>query len=182
MQTDTGRETKKWEDQVREDHQALQAQVGALEAALSIEVGTQDRRVVLSWIIRNLWPSMELHLRKEEEALFPELQRLLGKSAGALSLLRAQHAQLREGLRHLAELLQDQDNLQWNEIRVAAEAFIHLLDEHEKLEERLLLDVLRCHLKPKDLKPLAEAYRKVAETAYEEEGWPRPRRAKLAAS
>lgn len=178
MLAEAGGATQKLDDLVREDHRALEAQVGALEAALSIEVGHQDRRVAISWIIRTLWPSLELHLRKEEEALFPQLRSLLGKSAGALTLLKGEHAQIRACLRRLAELIQDQDNLHWDEIHIAAEAFIHLLDEHEKLEERLLLDVLRYNLKPKELEPLAEAFRKVAETAYEEEGWPRAHRTK----
>ena len=68
---------EEWADVVHEDHRALASQAGALDAALVIDVSPQDRRVVISWIIRTVWPALELHLRKEEEILFPALRRLL---------------------------------------------------------------------------------------------------------
>ena len=163
---------ERWEEQVREDHQALEAQAGALEAALSIDVGPHDRRVVLSWIVRGLWPSLELHLRKEEEVLFPALQKLLGKDAGAISLLKEQHRELRSALRRIAELLQEPEISNWDSIALASEAFIDFLEDHEKKEDRLLIDVLDFSLKPKELKALAGELQQVAQKATTEEGWP----------
>lgn len=169
-----GRNSRGWDAGVCEDHQALEAQAGALEAALTVDVGAQDRRVVLSWIVRTLWPALELHLRKERDALFPRLASLLGKNAAALTLLERDHQELRAGLRHLAELVQDPDALDWQKIPFAAESFINLLEEHERLEDRLLLDVLRHSLKSNELKLLSQAFRQVAEKAHAEEGWPIP--------
>lgn len=163
---------KPWDALIREDHHALESQAGALEAALSIDLSTQDRRVVFSWILRGLSPSLELHLRKEEAVFFPALQRLLGESAGALVLLQQEHQELRRVLRHLAELLQDWERIDWQMVTLASEAFLHLLEEHEKKEDRLLVDVLEHSLKPKQLKGLAQQFQEVAQKAYAEEGWP----------
>lgn len=170
---------ERWNEAMHEDHRALASQAGALEAALTIDVSPQDRRVVLSWIIRTLWPELELHLRKEEEVLFPALQRLLGENAGVVTLLREQHQELRSTHRRLAELLQGYEDLNWEGIQIASESLIELLEDHEKKVSRLLLDVLEFNLKPQELKALAQAFEAVARKAREEEGWPsgvRPRR------
>ena len=84
-----------WSEGVHEDHRAISSEAQALEAALTVDIGPKDRRVVLSWIIRTLWPALELHLRKEEEVLFPALEKLLGKEGGALTLLKEQNRELR---------------------------------------------------------------------------------------
>ena len=159
---------------LHKEHETLKTQAGVLDTALGIAVPAQDRRVVLSWTLRNLGPEVELHLRKEEEAFSPALQRLLGKNAGALALLRKDHEGIRANLRHLAELLQDPNNLEWDRIELAVQSFLYLFEEHEKVEDRLLLDVLKFNLSQKELKTLAEAYQQVAERARQEEGWPTP--------
>lgn len=162
-----------WYDILREDHEGLRFQTGALDAAVRIDVAEQDRRVVLSWIVRNLWPALELHLRKEEEVLFPALARLLGEEASALILLKQEHEQLRHSLRHLAELVQDLGYLDKEAVELASDGFLEVLEDHEAKEERLLLDVLEFNLNPAELKTLAQAFKEVARKAYDEEGWPK---------
>lgn len=163
---------EQWDTAIREDHQALFAQAGALEAALAVDVPVRDRWVVLSWTLKGLHPSLELHLRKEEETLFPALKRIMGKDAGAVTLLKEQHHELRAVLRHLAELIQDAENLNWTGIQLAVEAFIDLLEDHEKKEEKLLIHVLERNLKVKARAELVEEFQRVAQRAYAEEGWP----------
>jgi len=160
-----------WDAVVREDHRALKTQADVLDSALGIQVGDQERHAVLSWTLRNLWPEMELHLRKEEETLFSALERLLGSDSGALAMLRREHANLRAGFRHLAELLQDLTHLEWDRIDLAVEGFLYLLEEHEKLGDRLLLDVLQYNLGRKERVSLMKDYQEVAERARVEEGW-----------
>ncbi len=164
----------RWSDGVHEDHETLASQAGALEAALGMDIGPEDKRVALSWVIHALWPSLELHLRKEEETLFPVLQRLLGENAGALTLLRRQNQELRLAHRHLAELLKEQGRFALEEIKIDSYAFIDLLEDHEKKVQRLLLDVLEFSLGPKELAVLAQKFQEIAQRAHEEEGWPDP--------
>ncbi len=163
---------ERWDAGVCEDHRALAAQAGALEAALTLDVGEEDRRVVFSWVVRTLWPSLGLHLRKEEEALFPPLEKLLGAGAVVLRMLKGQNQELRASHRRLAELGEGSQPLDWDRIKLASYSFIEFLEDHEKKVDRLLLDVLEFSLKPKELKALAEAFEKVAQKAHEEEGWP----------
>ena len=112
-----------------------------------------------------------VHLRKEEEVLFPALQKLLGENAGALTLLKEQHRELRAALRRIAELLQEPEILEWDTVALVSEDFIDLLDDHEKKEDRLLINVLDLSLQPKELKALAGALQEVAQKAVTEEGW-----------
>lgn len=164
---------KTWDAPIEEDHQALMAQAGALEAALAVDLLVRNRWVVLSWTVKGLHPSLELHLRKEEEAFFPALERVMGKDAASVTLLKEQHHELRAALRHLAELIQDPESLNWNVIGLAVEAFVDLLEDHERKEEKLLIHVLGKNLRPKVLAGLTEGFQQVAQRAYVEEGWPR---------
>ena len=163
---------ERWDDRVQEDHRALGTQAGALEAALTADVNPHDRRVVLSWIVRTLWSALELHLRKEKEALFPAVQHVLGREAAALTILNRQHEEFRVAYRRLAELLQGYEDLNWEGIGIAIQNFIDRLEDHEKKTERLLLDVLEFNLKPKELLALSQTFEQVAQKAHEEEGWP----------
>ena len=106
---------ERWDAAVREDHRKLRTRSNVLDSALRIHVPDEDRRIVLCWTLRNLWPDLELHLRKEEE-----------------EMPRKEHADLRASFRRLAELLQDPTHLEWTRIELAVDGFLHLLEEHEK--------------------------------------------------
>ncbi len=163
-----------WDDPVREDHRILESQMHVLEVALAMQdVKAEDRAVLLRWVIRELWATLELHLRKEEQVLFSALQRLLGEKAGAVTLMMENHQELRAALRRLSELLQETEAANDQGITMAADGLIEILEDHQKKEDRLLIDVLKFNLKPTELKELSRAYSRVAQKAYEEEGWPR---------
>lgn len=165
---------QKWDEIIRQEHQVIVSQAKAMEGALHVDVGELDRRVVLSWILRSLSPFLELHFRKEEEVLFPALQQLLGEDVASVTILSHEHQQLRKTLRYLAELIQDPEILNWQGITLAVEAFLNLLEDHEKKEDRLVLDVLQYSLMPKELEKLIRDFQQVARKAHEEEGWPVP--------
>ncbi len=161
-----------WCEGVEREHEILLQQAEALETALTVDVPPEERRIVLSWIIRNLWPALGLHLRKEEEVLFPAVRRLLGEGAGAVTLMREQHQELREAHRRLAELLQFQEHVDWVAIHVAAEGLINLMEDHQNKERHLILDVMGFSLKLKNLKELAGEFENVGRRIHEEDGWP----------
>ena len=165
-----------WDAPVRQEHRRLKKGALVLDSALSIETSSLSRRVVLSWGLKNLWPELDMHLRKEEEALFPSLERLLGRDSGARAMLHREHEDLRAGFRHLAELVQDPTHLEWDRIELAVEGFLYLLEEHEKLEDRLLLNVLAHRMGKKELAAVSEEFLRVEERVRAEEGWPKPER------
>ena len=150
-----------WGDPVREDHEALEVQAGALDAIFKVGATQQDRWVALKWITRSLKPILEVHLRKEEDILFPALEKLLGVKANAIPLLLEQHQRLRAYMRHLAEMLDDRP-LPWGEIAQTSHRFVELLEDHERKEEHLLLEVLESNLQRTELLELAKSFRHAA--------------------
>ena len=163
---------KPWDEQIRKEHETLRIHAEVLSSTLGVDAAGQDRRVVMNWTVRNLWPEVELHLRKEETVFFAKLKQLIGENAGALTLLEQEHAQLRAGMRRLSELLQHAANPDWDRIRMAVNGFLDQLEEHERLTSGLTLDVLLYSLKPHELHNLGKAFEEVARKAHEEEGWP----------
>ena len=148
---------KPWNEQVQEDHEGLESQIRALEAAFKINVESKDRLIVLRWIVRNLNLSLEPHMRKEEEILFPMLEQLLGEKSNVVLVLKRQHKKLRMRIKHLMKLLEDSQFVDWDKISLACEGFIGFFEDHEKRENRLMVDVLEHSLKPKELKALTKA-------------------------
>ncbi|MBI3332466.1 MAG: hemerythrin domain-containing protein [Candidatus Omnitrophica bacterium] len=148
---------------MRKDHEALEAQVGALRAVLATDAGTEDRRATLQRFIRAIGPDLELHLRKEEEVLFPALQKLAPEKGDAILFLKEQHGQLRTALRQLAgSVCGCEPELNWKETAHAGQKFVDLLEEHEKKEEQLLIRVLEISLKPNELIELAHGFHQMA--------------------
>ena len=45
---------ERWDEVVWQDHRRLKRQTGMLDSALGIQVGEQDRRVALSWTLRDV--------------------------------------------------------------------------------------------------------------------------------
>jgi len=162
---------ERWDSRVKGDHEALEAQVGALKMALTIEGTAEDRQVTLRKFIRAIGPDLDLHLKKEEEVLFPALQRLGEEKAGSITLLKEQHGQLRRILRQLAGLVCEcsgSETLDWKIVAQTGQQFIELLEDHERKEEQLVINVLNSSLKPQELMQLAQGFQKAAWAAFRE--------------
>ncbi len=153
---------QEWGNPVREDHEAIEVQVGALDAIFKVGATPQNRWLALKWIIRSLKPLLEAHLEKEEEILFPALQKLLGVKANAIPFLKEQHQRIRGHMRHLEGLLYNQP-IPWEEITNSSQRFVDLLKEHEQKEDHLLLEVLESNLKRTELLKLAESFHQSAQ-------------------
>lgn len=158
-----------WDRQIQEEHRVLDSQKEALREAFEKEPAAQDRRVHLWKILCSFAPRLELHLRQEEEVLFPALEQLVGKGSGPLVLLKDQHDQLRAHLKQLTDLLQRDEECPWETIAQTGESLIHLLENHEVKEGRFLLDLLECSLKPGELIALARQFQQAAGCACPEE-------------
>jgi len=162
-----------WDRGIQQDHEGLMAQVGAMEAALSMKISEADRWTVLHGLLTHLWPNLELHLRKEREVLIVELERTLGKMGGSKAILLEEQEGLKKALRHLAELIQDRSDLDWFRIAMAVQNLIHSFGEHESIVQRLLMDTLAAHSNSIRLNELADRIEQLVWQAYTEEGWPR---------
>ncbi|MBI3615164.1 MAG: hemerythrin domain-containing protein [Candidatus Omnitrophica bacterium] len=150
---------ERWDERIREEHRSLESQVEVLERILTVDVSPEDRRGALRWLVGSLRPLLEMHLEKEEGTLFPALEHHLGKEADPLEQLRDQHRELRSAVKELTELLQGSRGFHWAEVAGASRLFVDLWEDHEKKEDRLLLDVLEFGLRPQELNGLAQALR-----------------------
>ncbi len=161
-----------WDSQLRQEHDDLDAQVKLLEQALAGKNGPQSRWGALSHlVIRSLGPHLELHLRKEEQVLFPALEKIAGGEIEEVRKLIEQHQQLRATLRELADQLSEprRENINWRQVSESGEKFMRALGEHERQEEHMLKDVLEASLKPRELMKLAEGFHQVTWKAFQEE-------------
>ena len=157
-----------WNQKIQEEHRVLKSQREALKVSLDHPVAWKDRRVHLTQILRSLDPALRLHLRREEETLFPAFERLIGSVSGMLSLLKTRHDDLRALLDRLAQLLEDRENISWQTIQESGEALADLLEDHEEKEGRLITDILEYSLKPQELTQLARQFQHAASYSCEE--------------
>ncbi len=158
-----------WDLKIREDHRLLDSQREALEGFLRNPTGPKDRRVHLSKILDSMGSSLRLHLQREEEALFPAFDRLLGGSSGTIPLLRMQHNHLRDLLDRLGPLLEDRENTSWETIAEIGGTLAELLKDHEEKESRFITDTLEHSLKPDELTRLARQFQHAASCGCKEE-------------
>ena len=157
-----------WNQKIQEEHLVLESQREALKTCLEHPVPCKDRRVHLSHILRSLDPALRLHLRKEEDTLFPAFKQLIGNDSGTLPLLKMQHDDLRAFLDRLAQLLEDRENSSWKTIQETGEALADLLEDHEEKEGWFIQNILEYSLKPQELTQLARQFQHAASCFCEE--------------
>ena len=166
--------TRRWDREVHKEHKNLQARMGALQMVLEKKPHSSKHLEDLSCnILRTLGPDLELHLRKEEQVLFPALEKISSEASDEIRTFSRQHEKLRETVRYLAGLLcqceNRPDKADWKEITETSKKFVQLLQEHEGKEEKFLTHVLESSLKPQELVRLAQTFRTVAWDAFREE-------------
>ncbi len=162
---------KGWDAELTKEHEQVAAQVSGLETALKADLSAQERQAVLSEAVRKLAPFLESHFHKEERVCFSTLKRITGCQAGVL-LLVEEHKKIRGLLKHLRELLQGTAPLEWEGVTLTVDGLIEILEDHEKKEDYLIVEVLRKNLKPTELEKLALAYHQAGEksSSLEKEG------------
>ena len=95
------------------------------------------------------------HARKEDEALFPALEAMLGAEASPTAVMRVEHASIHTQAGLLRSLLADGGAAAT--LRACAEELITLLDMHFEKEEQMLFPMIEQML---DADALAEVGRK----------------------
>ncbi|MBL8260243.1 MAG: hemerythrin domain-containing protein [Candidatus Competibacteraceae bacterium] len=84
---------------------------------------------------RRFQTAMELHFRKEEEALFPAFEQMTGNSMGPTRVMRLEHRQMRETL---AEMRATLDRGDLEEFLGQSETLLILMQQHNVKEEQML--------------------------------------------
>jgi iron-sulfur cluster repair protein YtfE (RIC family) len=149
---------ERWDEEIRRDHEGLKSQLDALGAVLQVEAVPEDQRGLLVEVFRPLRTTLEVHLVKEEEVLFPAFMELSGGEERALILLQDEHQQLRVAASRLGVLLENPESSDWDTLTRESQFFIRLLEDHEAKESRLLMDLLEYGLEPEQLMCLAQEF------------------------
>lgn len=127
------------------DHRAAEER---LQAVLQDAAGGGDPLAGFGRFAAYMESELEGHLRREEEALFPVLERYLGREGGPVGVMLLEHEELRRGTRSLREAVAAGEV---QAARRAAEAVASLLAEHIHKEDHVLFP-LAMHLLTKEEK------------------------------
>ena len=163
-----------------DEHREIMAHVADLRHAVRMlaERGDEalaDSLPVLRAVGRMMGTQLLSHARKEDEALFPALERILGAGGGPTEVMRLEHRDIhaqaglfRRTLQELNEvehpaIVQGGASLRGlaesggsaEELRRTGETIIRLLDMHFGKEEEILFPMARQILSPEALREVA---------------------------
>lgn len=142
---------KKPTDILREEHQGVLQKLDALEKVISHldekEVISAKLRELASFLKTDLW----VHFTKEEEALFPEIEKFVPREGGPTGMMLIEHEDLRntnaEFQPAVDVYLRDSDNLEAKGmIRGHGSHFIEVLRQHIDKENNILFMMADMHL------------------------------------
>ncbi|MBI4285730.1 MAG: hemerythrin domain-containing protein [Chloroflexi bacterium] len=112
---------------------------------------------------------LRLHFRREEEVLFPLIEKHIGKDRSPTQLLLAEHAEVWEGYARLKEKLfelQPEGTIKADEVpeavQEASRLVVNLLRKHIRKENETLLPLAQSLLTPEELDGMVAAFRDLA--------------------
>ena len=165
-------------DVLKREHQRVLDNIGLLRAAsLCLKLGTLTPQSVvrekgldhLSKVLDFIDTDVRLHFRREEEILFPALERHFGVEKSPIRLLLEEHSQVWEWYDRLREKLVE---LQGDgreppeavpaEVQDLSSHIEHLLREHIKKENESLLPLAKSLLSQKELEEISSKWKSIS--------------------
>src|SRR5262245_10889149 len=138
----------------RRDHSRVLARLGSLEAAAPGSGRGVDEPPIRRHLA-SLARQFDTHMAVEESVLYPMLARALPSAAGSLHPLHDEHADLREMLADLWNIL-DRPRSHDRDVQIAVQVrdLVDLLRVHIRKEESVVFDVSERVLRPSELRGL----------------------------
>lgn len=161
-------ETKTPTQQLRDEHvivlEKLEALRDASESAVSRkgETSVEDRETLVG-VAGFLAKDVVLHLRKEEEALFPSLEEHIGLEGGPTAVMRMEHEDLREKIRSLGDLVEElgESGEVYGQIHETAAYICDLLGEHIHKEDNILFPMAEQLLDEPAVRKVAQRFAEI---------------------
>ncbi len=129
-------------DVLREEHAEIRTALNKFGSLLKkIPSGVSDSE--LNELSEYLDKDIEVHFKREEEALFPILGKYIGIETGPINVMIIEHNSCRELTSNLKKKIESKD---YKSISSAGKALIELLSEHEDKEDSILFHIAEMQL------------------------------------
>ncbi len=136
-----------------DDHHACDTAFGAAEAAVGA-----DQWETATVHFATFFDTLERHLAREEQILFPRFEERTGERAGPTQVMRAEHEQMRELLNRLEGMVRAQER---DAFLNHCDTLFTLIQQHNLKEEQILYPALDMVLR-KDRDALLEAMQRIS--------------------
>lgn len=142
-------------DQLYEEHRDVVSKLQRLDTLLAGALGA-DNAAELESIVRFLETDLEVHLQVEEQALFPVLERYIGREGGPIAVMLMDHEDLRKRVRELRAAFEawrqqpEPTPAVISELAYTAGQLSSLLYEHIMKEDNVLFVMARQHFNESD--------------------------------
>lgn len=153
---------------LRSDHEAVKAVLNNLSGYLKkIKGGASDslRKNLINQlheITAFIDNDLEVHFKKEENALFPALGNYIGIETGPIHVMLIEHEQSRHLSKDFeAAILEYPVKNDYKKIAAGGEDLIRLLSEHIDKEDNILFNMAEMHLTPEEKNEVMEKMRTI---------------------
>ncbi len=138
-------------DILKEEHQNVLQKLDALEEVISHLDKKEEISAKLKELASFFKTDFWIHFAKEEEALFPEIEKFIPRDGGPTGMMLIEHEEVRntntEIQAAIDEYLRDSDNLEAKGmIQRHGTSFIGLLRDHINKENNILFMMADMHL------------------------------------
>ncbi|MBI2328991.1 MAG: hemerythrin domain-containing protein [Chloroflexi bacterium] len=142
---------KKPTEMLTEEHKNVLQKLAALKGVISRLDKKEEISATLKELASFFKTDFWVHFSKEEEALFPEIEKFIPREGGPVGMMLVEHEDLRNTNAQLqpaiADYLRDSGNPEAKEIiRRRGSHFIELLTSHISKEDNILFMMADMHL------------------------------------
>ena len=146
-------------EELKADHQEILKELGLLEQAL--KESAVDKKQVESFL-RFTETFAEPHHHKEEDVLFPELEKKgIPNEGGPIGMMLMEHTTKREYVKNLKKALDENNE---DEMKKNALAIVSLLGEHIYKEDNILYPMAEDVLSEDDMSKLSHRCEELSKT------------------
>ncbi len=146
---------------LREDHKVVLGKLNDLEKAIS-KLDAQAV-VMLKELAKFLQGEVVVHFAKEEEALFPEIEKFIPREGGPTGMMLIEHedlnnakARMIEGIEGLAKNSSDEKSAKL--VRENGRHYIDVLRQHIDKEDNMLFMMAEMHLDGEQVQAVAKLF------------------------
>lgn len=145
--------------QLKDEHTVVLQKLDSLEQDLN-NLHSEKTTKNINEFLKFFNNDVELHLKKEENVLFPILEEFFGKEEGPIKVMLLEHEDLRRNARTIASAIKTKS---WNNIRTSGMEIINTLRPHIDKENNVLFMMAEMHMSEKQKLDVLKKMNKIEE-------------------